>query len=399
MRKIIDNSYIGTCYIGKEEENAAIRVIRSQSLFRYEGPNLQYETEKFEKQIVSKLNSDYALACSSGAAALKLCGVALDLGIGDEVIMSPLTFIASAGMMLSCGAIPRFVDIDESFNIDVQKIEEKINERTKAVMAIHIQGVPCDMDTITEIARRHSLYVIEDVAQAFGAKYNGTYLGTIGDVSACSLQAGKIITCGEGGIFLCKDPEYFRRARDYHDNGGHRIGCSYPSWDGLDSTYGENFKITEIQSAIASVQLNRLDEIISRQKMLFSRITEGFRLRTGVKLRKVPVNAEVVPVSICMTFEQKKHCDKFIEMCSDASIPFRRYFDLLLTEFTTFKYGKSWSKTGYPYCYNEQYKADECPVSEDLKNRTAWMKLSPMLTEEDEDYIVNCVNVFLDRIL
>lgn len=399
MREIVDNSFVGTCYIGKEEEMAAIRVIRSQSLFRYEGPDLLFETDKFEKKVISKINSGFALACSSGAAALKLCGVALDIGLGDEVIMSPLTFVASAGMMLSCGVIPRFVDVDESFNIDPNKIEEKINEKTKAIMAIHIQGVPCDMDPIIEIAKKNNLYVIEDVAQSFGAQYNEKYLGTFGDVAACSLQAGKIITCGEGGIFLCNDQVFFDRARDYHDNGGRRIGCNYPAWTSEECSFGENFKITEIQSSIASVQLDKLDRIIETQKNIYERITSQIKLKDGVKYRFVSANADPVPVSLCFIFDKEEKCHQFIEKCNEKGVPFHKYFDSLLTDFTTFKHGKSWSKTGYPYSFSDDYAVDECRYSENLKNRAAWMKLSPMLSEDDREYIVDCVNKIIDKIM
>ena len=146
--KIPNDPFLGTHYIGKEEEKAVKKVLRSKSLFRYHGPNLLYKTDEFEKNMANYLGVKYVLACSNGAAAIKLCCIANGIGPGDEVIMSPFTFIASASSVLACGAVPKFVDIDETMNIDPNKIEENISDNTKAILVIHMQGQPCDMKKI-----------------------------------------------------------------------------------------------------------------------------------------------------------------------------------------------------------------------------------------------------------
>lgn len=143
--KIQFDAFIGTHYIGEEEKQAVMEVLNSQSLFRYDGLNWLNKTGEFENELSKFFGCENVLACSSGTSALKLSCVSLEIGLGDEVIMSPFTYIASAGAVMACGAVPVFVNIDESMNINPNEIESCITERTKAIMAIHMQGVPCDM--------------------------------------------------------------------------------------------------------------------------------------------------------------------------------------------------------------------------------------------------------------
>ena len=152
--KIPNDPFIGTHYIGKEELKAVKKIIKSKSLFRYHGPNLQYKTDEFEKEMAKYLNVKYVLACANGGAAIKLACIGAGIKPGDEVIMSPFTFIASASEILSIGAIPVFSDIDETMNIDYKKIEEKITNKTRAILAIHMQGQPCNMKEINKIAKK-----------------------------------------------------------------------------------------------------------------------------------------------------------------------------------------------------------------------------------------------------
>lgn len=256
--KIPNDPFIGTHYIGKEEIKAAKKVLKSKSLFRYHGPKLLYKTDEFEQNMKEYLGVKYVLACSNGGSAIKLCCIANGIGPGDEVLMSPFTFIASASSILACGAAPKFVDIDETMNINPNEIEKNISLKTKAILAIHMQGQPCDMNKIMKIAKKHNLIVIEDTAQAFGAELNGKKAGTIGDCGAFSLQAGKTITSGEGGFIATNSKKIYDIAKMYHDNGGFRVGCDYPTWENKNTIFGENFKITELQSAIANEQLKKL---------------------------------------------------------------------------------------------------------------------------------------------
>ncbi|WP_106767831.1 DegT/DnrJ/EryC1/StrS family aminotransferase [Paenibacillus faecalis] len=378
MEIIPADAFIGTHYIGEEEERAVIEVMKAKSLFRYDGPKFLRKTKEFEKAMCDYLDVTNVLACSSGAAALKLCCIALGIGPGDEVLVPAFTFMASAGAVLNCGALPNFIEIDESMNIDPSKIEAHITSKTKAIMLVHIQGVPCNIDPIVEIANKHKLFIIEDVAQAFGAQYNRKYVGTIGDAAAFSLQANKVITSGEGGIFTCKSSKRFNLAKQYHDNGGIRINDGYPTWEDPESFFGENYKITEIQSAIANEQLNKANTIIENQRSLYQDLISG--IDTNVyKLRSIPLKSNPVPVSLCFVFDTEDKCKYFIHLCKSNNVPIEKHWDHVLTTYNTFRYKKSWHKSAFPY--TEDYKMNECPFTEEMIKRTAWFRISPLLTD------------------
>lgn len=389
-----DNPYLGTYYIGKEEEKAVIDVIKSKSLFRYQGPNLLYKSEELEKKISEFLNVKYVLMCNSGASALKLCCVANKIGNGDEVIMSPFTFVASANSVLCSGALPVFCDVDKSMNIDPSKIEDKITSKTKAIMAIHMQGYPCDMIEINKIAQKHNLIVIEDVAQAFGCVLDDKMLGSYGDCSAFSLQAGKTITCGEGGFFATNDEELYERAKMYHDNGGVREGCNYPIWIDNSSFYGENYKITEIQSAIALEQLKKIDIIVNNQKLKYIKIIKN--VESGkYDWRYELKDCKPVYSSLSIIFESSSQCDKFINYMVEHNIYFRKYCDNLIYDFDTFKKQRGWHDSNYPYNINS-YIHKRCDYTENIFRRVAWLNLSAELNDEHINYIIDILNSYED---
>ena len=300
--------------------------------------------------------------------------------------MSPFTFIASASSVLACGAVPKFIDIDETMNIDVNKIEAAISKNTKAIMAIHMQGSPCDMISIKRIAKKHNLKVIEDVAQAFGSGIDDKKSGTFGDCGAFSLQAGKTITCGEGGFIATDNKEIFELAKMYHDNGGYRVGDAYPTRENTHTIYGENFKLTELQSAVAVEQLKKVHKIIEHQDKIYDYILN--RIDTDFyKLRPVLEKHKVVHVSLGIQFENEKKCNDFIKYMDDAGIGFNNYCSNLLTEFDTFKYRKSWNKVGYPYNVSK-YENTDVSNAKNLFKRTAWFNLSASLKKKHLDYII-----------
>lgn len=389
---LVFDSFLGTHYIDKKEEDAALSVLRAKSLFRYDGPNLQYKTLEFEDEISKFLNCKYIVACSSGAAALKLCCISLDIGVGDEVIMPSFTFIASAASVLSCGAVPSFVDVDESMNIDPHKIIAAITPRTKAIMVVHIQGVPCDMEPIIEIANKHNLAIIEDGAQAFGSRYKGNRVGSIGNVAAFSLQANKVITSGEGGIFCTNDENLYLRARNYHDNGAIRTGNDYPTWDLVSCSFGENFKITELQSAIALEQLKKFEMIVSKQKESYYQLVNGIHSQY-FKLRKITPQTEFIPVSLCFLFDNEKIREDFLNYTNEHKVATECYCDRVLTKINVFKSKSSWHSSGFPFSL-ANYKSNNCIYTENLVDLSVWLPISPLLEEEDIDYICKVINDF-----
>ena len=384
--KIPNDPFLGTYYIGKEEKKAVNRVLKSKSLFRYHGPNLLYKTDEFEKLMAEYLNVKYVLACSNGGSAIKLCCIANGIGPGDEVIMSPFTFIASATSVLACGAVPKFVDVDETMNIDPNKIEENITPNTKAILAIHIQGQPCDMTKIMKIAKKHNLVVIEDTAQALGSIVNGKKAGTIGNCGAFSLQAGKTITCGEGGFLATNNKKIYQIAKMYHDNGGYRVGCDYPTWQNGKTIFGENFKLTELQSAVAIEQLKKIDKILNKQKKVYFEITRKLD-KKFYKLRPNPTNSTPVYSNISIEFSTEKECKKFINFMKKNGIGFDIYCSHLINDFDTFVKEQSWHSSNFPYNLTKYIHTD-CTFTNSLFKRVAWFSLSASLKKSHIKYII-----------
>ena len=393
--KIPNNPFIGTNYIGFKEKINVLKVLNSKSLFRYHGPKLLFMTDKLENMLKKYLNVKYVLACTNGASALKLACVAYGIGHGDEVIMSPFTFIASASSVLACGAIPKFVDIDETMDIDPTKIEDAITDKTKAVMCIHMQGQCCDMNPILNIAKKHNLIIIEDTAQAFGSEYDNKKSGTIGNIGAFSLQAGKTITCGEGGFIATNDYEAYQKAKDFHDNGGHRIGCDYPTWTNGMTSYGENYKMTELQSAVAVAQLSKISKIINHQNKLFEYFENYFKESNFYKTRpNLSINKNI-NVSICLKFNTIEECNKFIEFMNHHGIPFNKYCTKLINGYDVFKKKQGPHKSNYPFnLTNIQYSESDCPRANELINQTAWFNLSSQLKRKHVKYIISKMEEF-----
>lgn len=246
--------------LGKEEVEAVRQVIERGHLDRYiDGENSV--SSRFEKNFANKIGVKHALAVSSGTAAL-ICGLAgMGVGPGDEVIIPSFTYIATALAPLAVGAVPIIAEIDQSLTIDPLDIERKITPQTKAIIPVHMHGLPCNMSAIVKLAKQHNLMVLEDVAQACGGSYQGQKLGSIGDVGIFSFNHYKIITCGEGGALVTNNTEFFQRAMIQH-HGGCIFEINPPALQ-VQTFAGWNFRISEILSAILQVQLTRLDNILA----------------------------------------------------------------------------------------------------------------------------------------
>ena len=210
--------YPGGLEIGEEEKKLVMEVLDRKYLFRYYGPEKHpSKVREFEVAFAKKTGARYALAVNSCTSALISALVACGVGPGDEVIVNGYTFFASCASIVGAKAIPVIAEVDETLTIDPDDIEKKITASTKAIIVVHMRGVPCDMDRIMAIARKHNLKVIEDCAQALGGTYKGKYLGTFGDCGCYSFQYHKIITAGEGGMMVTNDERLYDRAMGYHD--------------------------------------------------------------------------------------------------------------------------------------------------------------------------------------
>lgn len=247
--------------IGQEEINAVARVIESKELFKINDANK--ETFHAEEEMKEIFGTENAIIMTSGHAALTSALVGMGIGPGDQVIVPAYTYIATAMAVVQAGAIPVIVEVDETLTISPKDIEKSITEHTKAIIPVHIQGFPCNMDEIMKIAEKHNLFVLEDACQADGGMYKGKRLGTIGDAGAFSFNYYKVITCGEGGALVTNKKSIFERALIYHDSSA--VAFFGDQLSTVDETLfcGNEYRTNEIAAAILREQLKRMDGILN----------------------------------------------------------------------------------------------------------------------------------------
>ena len=246
----------------EEEANAVRDVVLSNKVNYWTGQ----ECREFEKEFAAWSDSAYAIALGNGTLALDVALQALDIGPGDEVIVTPRTFIASISSVVNAGAVPVFADVDaDSQNIEAHSIVKVLTPKTKAIVVVHLAGMPADMDAIMALAAEHNLYVIEDCAQAHGAKYKGRSVGSIGHVGAWSFCQDKIMTTGgEGGMVTTNDEQLWRKMWSYKDH-GKSYEAVYerehaPGFRWLHESFGTNWRMTEMQAVIGRIQLKRMPQ-------------------------------------------------------------------------------------------------------------------------------------------
>ncbi|MEW5942684.1 MAG: DegT/DnrJ/EryC1/StrS aminotransferase family protein [Pseudomonadota bacterium] len=273
-----------------EEAEAVSRVLLSNRVNYWTGT----ECREFEKEFAAWCGADYAVALANGTVALDLALKALGIGPGDEVVVTPRTFLASVSCVVTAGAIPVFADVDrDSQNITAKTIQAVITPRTRAVICVHLAGWPCDMDPIMALAKEKGLFVIEDCAQAHGARYKGRSVGTIGHVGAWSFCQDKIITTGgEGGMVTTNGHALWSRMWSYKDHG--------KSWDAvherqhppgfrwLHDSFGTNWRMMEMQAAIGRIQLRRLRDWHKRRVANAGRIWSAASRLPGLRVPVVP---------------------------------------------------------------------------------------------------------------
>jgi len=276
-----------------EDEIAAVRrVLQSGKVNYWTGE----EGRLFEKEFAAGIGVNYAVAVMNGTVALEAALMALNIGHGDEVIVTPRSFIASASCAVMRGAKPVFVDVDrESQNITAATIEKVITKRTRAIIAVHLAGWPCEMDKIMKLARKHKLMVIEDCAQASGAFYKGKPVGSFGHVAAFSFCQDKIMsTGGEGGMVVTNSKKIWSKVWSFKDH-GKSYDTVYkntvkpgPSFRWLHESFGTNWRMTEMQAAIGRIQLCKLPKWIETRRRLASILTEHFKKIPGLRVTVPP---------------------------------------------------------------------------------------------------------------
>ena len=260
--------------IGDEEKEAVLDVVSSGMLVNasYEGGK---QVRAFEDKVKKLVGVKHVVAVNSGTAALHTVLIAMGIKAGDEVVVPSFTFLATANVVLSCGAKPVFVDIRDDFNMDPETFRKAVTKKTKAVIPVHIYGYPADMDEIREIAATQSVRVIEDAAESLGATYKGTQTGKLSDAGCFSLYATKIVTSGEGGAISTDDDELADKLRLVRNHG---------QVHGYDSRHlGFNYRLPEMSAALASVQMDKLDGFLRARVRNANYLAERVASLDGVR--------------------------------------------------------------------------------------------------------------------
>lgn len=259
---------------GSPERDRLEALIRQDTLFYWKGPQTTAFIEKFRAHCPLR----HVMTCSSGTAALHIAVAAAGIGPGDEVITAPITDIGTVIGVLYQQGVPVFADLGPStYNLDPADVERRITPRTKAIIAVHLAGNPCDLRALRQLADRHGLILIEDSAQAWGARHRGQPIGTVGHVTCFSLQNSKQITCGDGGVVASNDDRLGPLLQRFGDKGFDRMGGS-----GLFESFAPNYRMTEAQAAIAAAQLDRLETIASTRARLGQLLTRQLQGLPGL---------------------------------------------------------------------------------------------------------------------
>lgn len=296
--------------VGQEELDEIKKVFDSKYLVQGNKVN------EFEKQIKDYLNVKHAIAVSSGTAALHLGLLALNIKPGDEIIVPDFTFPATSNVVEVTGAATRFVDISlDTLCMDVEKIEDKINGRTKAIIPVHEFGHPADMDKIINLAKKYNLKVIEDAACALGSEYKGRKVGTIGDIGCFSFHPRKVITTGEGGIVVTDNDELAEKIKILRNHGiSHIAGKTSFLYAGL------NYRMTDIQGAIATVQMKKLKGLNEKRTKLVRQYNELFKNIKEVRIPEEKSYAKHIWQTYHILLNRKCNRDKLIMMLKERKI-------------------------------------------------------------------------------
>jgi 8-amino-3,8-dideoxy-alpha-D-manno-octulosonate transaminase len=300
--------------IGKEERKAINEIFDTKSLF-YNGERVKL----FERQFADYIGVDYAVAVSSGTAALKTALITAGIKPGDEVITQAFTFIATVEAIVDVGATPIIVNIDETLNMDVVEFQKAITPKTKAVIPVDMLGVATEVDLINVIAKENNLIVIDDCCEALGADWGEEKLGAQFDMCTFSFDNGKTITTGEGGMITTNNEEYYKLCLEYRDH-GHENNPNYARGCDTHRIHGFNFRTTEINAAIGIEQLKKLDYIVERNRINYKIYEDSLKDLQGISIRRIPEKCNPLCDCLIFNFPKSEHAQQFVKLISEKGL-------------------------------------------------------------------------------
>lgn len=376
MRKSIP---YGKQWIDEDDIQSVVEVLRGNLITT--GPKVL----EFETKIAEYTGAKYAVAYANGTAALHAACFAADLGHGDEVITTPITFAASANCALYVGARPVFADIcPDTYNIDPNEIEKKITPKTKAIIPVDFTGQPCDLDSIMQLAEKHNLVVIEDAAHSIGATYQGRPIGSIAHMTTFSFHPVKAITTGEGGAVTTNSRELYEKLLMFRTHGITRnaeqlIHPEEGPWFYEQQFLGYNYRLTDIQAALGISQLRRLDKFVNLRKKFAKQYSEAFKDQDGI----------IIPFQ-CSDGDSAWHLYVIQLELDKLKIDRKNFFHKLIqcgigpnVHYIPVYY--------HPYYQALGYKKGICPVAEGLYERMLTLPLFAKMEQDEVAYVIETV--------
>ena len=395
----------GSYYIGEEEIEAVTKVLLAKSPYRFYGHDLQHYADKVEDFFRQRLGRKNAVLVNSGTGALSTAMMAADVGPGDEVLVPGYMWVACVSAVVRCGAIPRLVEIDDTFTMDPDDLERKINSRTKVVLLVHMSGACGDVERIRDICKKHNVLMIEDVAQANGASFKGKPLGSFGDMAIFSFQYNKNVTAGEGGMVVSDDDLLGKRAWAYHDVGYSRNDKGRVDSTGPVQTWGQCVHMSDLSAALLWAQVQKLDMITGTMRARNQRLYKGLSQIPGAKPRRLIDPAGDSGPFVLMTWPSGEICKQLVEMTRAAGVRpgphgigniamtdwhMHIYYNIvsLVEKRPVNSAGRPWSDPLNEFHQEISYAKGTLPQMDDLIERSCLITVPPALTEAECDRII-----------
>jgi dTDP-4-amino-4,6-dideoxygalactose transaminase len=395
----------GVHHMGNEEVEAAVRVARSRSMFRYYGVELGREVESFESELAQFLGARHVLAVSSGTAALGVALAALGVGPGQELIVPAYMWVSVAAAVVNRGAIPVLADIDDSFCIDAAALDARISDKTTGIIVVHMSGAPADVRAIRAVADRRRLFLLEDCAQCIGGSVGGQAVGTFGDMGVFSFQMNKNMTAGEGGAVVTNSKRLYDRAFACHDLGYARNEHGRLIMNDPDlCLWGQGCRLDELRASVLRVQLAKLPQITGSMHRSKYRVREALKGLSGIGLRRIVDEAGDTSPFLITTYKDGETAQAVNRALRAEGIvtEAQGISNIMMTEWGFHLYYNiaslvqrtSVDQAGFPWNLTEnaglrmQYAKGTCPVADSLFERSILIAIPSALTEQDESDMI-----------
>lgn len=404
----IPGGALGSSAMGEEEINAVANLIRQEAerMFRYRedaGVKGLSQCDHLEKALRDKTGAEYALFVASGTGALSCCLSSYEIGPGDEVIVPGYTYIATAAAVIDVGAVPVIAEIDDSLGMCPVDLEKKITPHTKAVIVVHMQGVPARLDAIRAITKKHNILLIEDACQAIGATYKGKHVGMDSDAWAWSTNFFKVITSGEGGVFFTNNADAFQRGVYQSDSGMAMWKTELPITKQMKPFARAGIRGNEVAAAVLREQLKKLDDILSCTRKLKKLLISKLNTPANYKLQHVDDPDGDCGFSITFIAKDQNTASKMAKLLKDEGLeigsvynkgfPDRHiysHWDPIINKVSATPAGYPWADPAYKG--NVQYSADMCPNTLDILQRSLRITLNIKMTDVNVSEFADAIN-------